>query len=64
MEPELIKKIMKGLKITQQDIADSLNPPVKQSSVSQVICKKQTSRRIQNQICRKINRSFNEVWSI
>jgi hypothetical protein len=48
----------------QTNIAQSLNPSVKQPSVNQVIWRRQTSRRIQDEICDLLKKSRMEVWGL
>ena len=62
MEPLRINELLKEAGVTQADVADNLEPPVRQSAVNQVIHKKQTSRRIQDAICDIIKKPFEEVW--
>lgn len=57
-----IIELMKEKGVTQAGIADNLVPPVRQSAVNQVIHKKQTSKRIQEAICKVIEKPFDEVW--
>ena len=63
MEPEKIKELLKVSGVTQANIADELEPPVRQSAVNQVIHKRQTSKRIQKRICEIIGKPFEEVWA-
>ena len=60
MTPQEIKDALKECDITQTSIADELG--VRQPAVNQVIHKRQTSRRIQEAICKAISKEFNEVW--
>lgn len=62
MESQEIIDLLKKVGITQTDIADNLDPPVRQPAVNQVIHKRQTSRRIQDAICLAINLPFEKVW--
>ena len=62
MEAKEINDLLKEKGVTQADVADNLEPPVRQSAVNQVIHKKQTSRRIQDAICDIIKKPFEEVW--
>jgi len=63
MEPSRINELLKEAGVTQADVADNLEPPVRQSAVNQVIHKKQTSKRIQIAICEVIKKPFEEVWA-
>ncbi len=63
METQRIIELMKEMGVTQAEVADNLVPPVRQSAVNQVIHKKQTSKRIQEAICKVIHYSFEEVWA-
>ena len=60
METNKIIDLLKEKQVTQTAIADELG--IRQPAVNQVIHKRQTSRRIQDCICEKIDRSFEEVW--
>jgi len=62
MSADKIKELLELAKVTQTDIADNLDPPVRQSAVNQVIHRRQTSRRIQQRICEIIGKSMKEVW--
>ena len=62
MKSEEIKDLLSKAGVTQTDIADNLDPPVRQPAVNQVIHKRQTSRRIQDAICAVIKKPFEEVW--
>lgn len=62
MKSSEIIKLLSEKEVTQTDIADSLDPPVRQPAVNQVIHKRQTSRRIQDRICEVIGVSREIVW--
>lgn len=61
MKPEEIKKRINKV-TTQTAIGKSLNPPVSQSAVNQVIAKRQVSKRIQNKICEVIGETWGDVF--
>ncbi len=60
MEAYKINELLEEKGVTQTQIADGLG--VRQPAVSQVVHKRQTSRRIQDKICEVLELSFDEVW--